>query len=253
MARYTYGDSVLAGDRLALVARLFGPTSEAFLRAAAPTEPEVAIDLGCGPGRTTELLRDTARARRTIGIDRSELFARRAHGEVPGLAFVTADVATGSLPIARADLVYARLLLAHLADPIAVVGRWSTILTIGGRVLVDDLESIDTDDDVFREYLDDVALAVIRAQGGVLFVGPALHEAADPSGIERVHDRVSAFVPPAIDTARVFAMNLAVLTDRGEVAASPALAAALEAIATGARAAEPVRWRVRQLAWERSG
>ena len=50
----------------------------------------------------------------------------------------------------------------------------------------------------------------------------------------------------------MFAMNLAVLTDRGEVAARPALAAALEAIATGARAAEPVRWRVRQLAWERS-
>ncbi len=252
MARYTYGDSVLAGDRLALVARLFAPTSEAFLRAAAPSEPEVAIDLGCGPGRTTQLVHETARARRTIGIDRSEVFARRAHGDVPGLAFVTADVATGSLPVARADLVYARLLLAHLVEPIAVVGRWSTIVTIGGRVLVDDLEAIDTDDDVFREYLDDVALAVIRAQGGALFVGPPLHEAPDPPGVERVHDRVAAFTPPAIETARVFAMNLAVLADRGEVAACPSLAAALDAIATGTRAAEPVRWRVRQLAWERS-
>ena len=252
MARYTYGDSVLAGDRLRLVARLFAPTSDAFLRAAAPTAPDVAIDLGCGPGRTTELVHATARARRTIGIDRSELFVRRAHDDMPGLAFLAADVATRSLPVARADLVYARLLLAHLADPTAIVGRWSTILTIGGRVLIDDLEAIDTDDEVFRDYLDDVALAVIRAQGGALFVGPILHQASDPPGVERVHDGVASFTPSAIDTARVFAMNLAVLTHRGEVAERPTLAAALEAIASGVRRAEPVRWRVRQLAWERS-
>jgi len=51
----------------------------------------------------------------------------------------------------------------------------------------------------------------------------------------------------------VFAMNLAVLTERGEVASHPALAEALGAIAAGVRPAEPVRWRVRQLAWERTG
>jgi len=252
MARYTYGDSDLAGDRLARVARLFRPTSEAFLRGAAPLEPGVALDLGCGPGHTTALVHETARARRTVGVDRSEAFARRARDLVPGGAFVAADVASASLPFARADLVYARLLLAHLPAPSDVVARWSTMLTIGGRVLVDDLEAIETGDEVFRGYLDDVALAVIRAQGGVLFVGPALHASRDPAGLARVYDEVVAFSPPAADTARVFAMNLAVLTERGEVAPHADLAAALEAIASGVRHAEPVRWKVRQLAWERT-
>ena len=252
MARYTYGDSDLAGDRLALVARLFRPTSEAFLRAASPREPDIALDLGCGPGHTTALVHETARARRTVGVDRSETFARRAHDLAPGRAFIASDVDVASLPLARADLVYARLLLAHLPDPPVVVARWSTILTIGGRVLVDDLEAIETDDDVFRHYLDDVALAVIRAQGGALCVGPALDGARDPAGLMRVHDDVATFAPAAAETARVFAMNLAVLTDRGEVTPRTDLAAALDAIASGVRDAEPVRWRVRQLAWERT-
>ena len=253
MTRYTYGDSELAGDRLALVARLFRPTSAAFLEAAAPRGVEVAVDLGCGPGRTTALVHETVGAGRKIGIDRSESFAVRAGRDVPGLAFLAADVATGILPVASAGLVYARLLLAHLSRPVAVIERWSTTLTIGGRILVDDLEAIETDDEVFRSYLDDVALSVIRAQGGALLVGPELHGAQDPLGLARVHDAVAVFTPTAEETARVFGMNLAVLTERGEVGPQPRLAAALAAIAAGDRPAVEVRWHVRQLAWERSG
>jgi hypothetical protein len=120
-------------------------------------------------------------------------------------------------------------------------------------VLIDDLEEIDTDDDVFRSYLDEVALAVVRREGGALFVGPLLQAADDPRGLARVHDRVVTFAPPPAETARVFAMNLQVLTERGETDARPALAAGLDAIAAGSKPAEPVRWHVRQLAWERVG
>ncbi|MEP6758691.1 MAG: methyltransferase domain-containing protein [Actinomycetota bacterium] len=254
MTRYTYGDSELAGDRLGLVARLFRPTSATFLLAAAPRDPGLALDLGCGPGHTTTLVHETCRPGRTIGVDRSEAFTLRARRHAaPGLGFVAANVATTFLPLAEADLIFARLLLAHLPEPFAVVGRWSTTLTIGGRLLVDDLESIETEDPVFRTYLDDVALAVIRAQGGALFVGPDLHEASDPADLTRVHDAVASFTPAPAETARVFGMNLAVLTDRGEIPMQPALATALHAIATGQRDAESVRWCVRQIAWQRTG
>jgi trans-aconitate 2-methyltransferase len=251
VTRYTYGDSELAGDRLELVAALFEPTSRAFLRAVGGS-PSVALDLGCGPGATTRLVAETTGARRTVGVDRSLAFALRARAAT-GLGFVVADVTRPHLPCRGVDLLYARLLLAHLADPPDAVARWSTILTIGGRLLVDDLEAIETDDEVFRAYLADVALAVVRAQGGVLFVGPILHSAVDPGGLTRTHDEVATFAPPPGDTARVFAMNLRVLTDRGEVDARPSLAAALDAIVTGDRPSAPVRWHVRQLAWERTG
>ena len=251
MARYTYGDSDLAGDRLALVASLFEPTSRAFLQAVSPSSPTVALDLGCGPGYTTALVRAVTEAPRVIGIDRSAAFARRAH-QGSGRDVVVADVAL-SLPIERAELIYARLLLAHLHDPIALIARWSTSLTISGRVLIDDLEAIETDDDVFRTYLDEVALAVVRAEGGDLFVGPRLHAEPDPPGLARLHDAIVTFEPTPGETARVFAMNLQVLTERGEVSPRPDLASALTSIADGARSPAPVRWHVRQLAWERTG
>lgn len=250
MGRYTYGDSQLAGDRLELVAALFEPTTRSFLLDTAG-EPSLAVDLGCGPGATTRLIQETTGAR-TIGIDRSLAFASRARSAT-GLGFVVTDVAGHNVPLRTADLIYARLLLAHLVDPVAAVARWSTILTIGGRILIDDLESIETADDVFRTYLDEVALAVVRAEGGALFVGPMLHAAADPPSLARTHDAVVTFAPPPGDTARVFAMNFRVLTERGEVDARPSLAESLDAIATGKRASAPVRWHVRQLAWERTG
>jgi SAM-dependent methyltransferase len=251
MGRYTYGDSDLAGDRLELVADLFEPTTAAFLRSVGGT-PLVAVDLGCGPGRTTALIRAITGSKRMFGVDRSHAFARRARAAT-GLGFLVADVASPTLPLAEADLVFARLLLAHLRDPMRTVARWSTILTIGGRVLIDDLEEIETDDDLFRSYLDEVALAVVRRQGGALFVGPVLHAAEDPRGLVRVHDAVVTFAPAPADTARVFAMNLRVLTERGETQPRTALAAALGAVAAGDRPAGPVWWHVRQLAWERTG
>jgi hypothetical protein len=93
---------------------------------------------------------------------------------------------------------------------------------------------------------------VVRRQGGSLFVGPVLHAASDPQGLERVQDREVPIEPGAAATASVFAMNLAVLAERGEVPARPDLAAALAAIAGGA-AARPVHWRFRQIAWRRTG
>ena len=249
--RYTYGDSELAGDRLELVARLFEPTSAAFLRMAVAEPPPLALDLGCGPGLTTALIHRTTGAGQTVGLDRSHTFARRARATA-GLGFFVADVVDAGLPCRSPSLIYARLLAAHLSDPSGAIGRWATTLVPEGRVLVDDLESIEADG-VFRSYLDDVALAVIRAQGGMLFVGPALHAATDPPGLARVHDEVAPVTPAPAETARVFAMNLAVLTENRELRPRPDLATELEAIAAGERSCDPVRWRFRQIAWERTG
>ncbi len=251
MTRYTYGDSDLAAERLGLVAKVFEPASRAFLRAASPDAPRLALDLGCGPGHTTALVHEASGAARTAGLDRSEAFVGRARGAAAaGVTFVAHDVTVTPFPTGPADLIYARLLLAHLPDPVGIVRRWSAMLTIGGRLLIDDLESIETDEPVFRTYLDEVAIPVVRAQGGHLLVGPVVHEAADPPGLRRVHDELTSFEPPAATTARIFAMNLAVLVDRGAAPARPDLAAALAALAEGGPV-RAVRWTLRQIAFER--
>jgi SAM-dependent methyltransferase len=251
--RYTYGDSDLAAERLALVADVFEPATQRFLGSVPHDVVGLAVDLGCGPGLTTRLLQRVLTAQRTVGLDLSDAFVQRARsGAPPGVTFARHDVTVVPFPLERApDVVYARLLVAHLADPEAVVARWVDAVAPGGVVLVDDLESIDADEPAFRAYLDEVALPVVKAQGGALFVGPRLHAMADPDGATRVADQLETFTPAAATSARLFEMNLAVLVDRGEVGPSPGLAASLRAIATGERAVIPATWRVRQIGFRR--
>jgi SAM-dependent methyltransferase len=254
VARYTYGDSDLAAERLALIAETFEPTTRAFLEAAGPAGPSVALDLGCGPGLTTRLLHVTLGAERTIGVDASTAYIGRAGAGSPeGVTFVQQDVTRLPLPGAPAGAIYARLLLAHLADPPAVVAGWATQLAPAGVLLLDDLEAIETDEPACRAYLEEVAVPVVGSQGGALLVGPVLHAMPDPPETERIHDEVASFTPPSATSARIFAMNLAVLSERREIAPRPDLAAQLDAIASGRVEGGPVTWRMRQLALRRLG
>lgn len=102
-----------------------------------------------------------------------------------------------------------------------------------------------------RTYLDEVAIPVMESQGGRLVVGPELHAMTDPTGATRVHDEIATLDPPVALTARMFGMNLQVLTGSGEVDPRPDLEEGLAAIERGAEAA-PVTWRMRHLAFERS-
>ncbi|HXQ57593.1 MAG TPA: osmotically inducible protein OsmC, partial [Actinomycetes bacterium] len=78
MGGYAFGDSALAARRLGLLAQVFEPTSRSFLTDAAAhpvgPPPELAVDLGCGPGHTTRLLVSVLGPRRTLGLDQSAFF-----------------------------------------------------------------------------------------------------------------------------------------------------------------------------------
>jgi SAM-dependent methyltransferase len=250
MTRYTYGDSELAGERLVLLARTFEPASRAFLTAAAPRSPALAFDLGCGPGLTTRLVHEVTGAATTVGIDRSEAFVDAATASAPeGVGFLAHDVLTGPPPGSAPDLIFARLLLPHLPEPAAVVAAWCRWLAPGGSLLLDDPEDVVSADATFRTYLDEVAFPVVATQGGNLLLGPVLHAMQDPPGTERTYDEVASFQPPAAVTARIFAMNLRVLGDRGEIAPRPDLLGDLDDVAEGHRLTDGPIWRMRQVAF----
>src|SRR4051812_46214870 len=126
-ATYRFGDSEVAIDRLAIVAELFAPTTEAFVQrwwrdgTADQGSPASVIDLGCGPGFTTELLAAVCRPWALVGLDGSAAMVTAARARVPGASFAAHDVTAVPLPGAPADLVFARYLLAHLPDPAAAV------------------------------------------------------------------------------------------------------------------------------------
>ena len=173
--RYTFGDGDLAAERLGLVAEIFDPVSRAFLERAVPPGAELVLDLGCGPGYTTRLLAEVCRPQRTVGLDRSEHFtdlARRRYGG-PGVEFGVHDVTAVPLPGAPADVIHARLLLAHLPDPLGLVARWRSQLRPGGVLVLDEVEAMTPPPGPLRRY-EDLVVALVAAEGGAMYAGPIL-------------------------------------------------------------------------------
>ncbi|HVF07808.1 MAG TPA: hypothetical protein VNC60_04445 [Actinomycetota bacterium] len=169
---------------------------------------------------------------------------------MPGVDFLEHDATVLPWPVEAPNVAYARLLLGHLPDHGAVMSAWCGAIAAGGRLLLDEVEAVETDDPVVRTYLDDVAIPVVTSQSGHLIVGPAMHEMADPYFAARVHDEVVTLRAPTALTARMFSMNLDVLAGSGEIAPRPDLSEGLAAIAADPSAAMIV-WHMRQIAYER--
>jgi trans-aconitate 2-methyltransferase len=257
---YAFGDSAPAARRLTLLAEVFEPTSRAFLahvgaRLAGP--PELAVDLGCGPGHSTRLLVSVLGLRRVLGLDQSASFVALAAADAPpGAEFAVHDVTVVPFPCPPAGLLSCRFLLGHLPDPAAALAAWATQLAPGGLLLVDEVERIRTDQPALRRYLE-LAAALLAARGHALEIGPRLHRLPDPPGLARRHDRAAPLAPPAARAAELFARNLAVWRNdavRSGLAA-PAelnrLAGELAAVAAG-EVEGAIAWELRQLAFRRT-
>jgi SAM-dependent methyltransferase len=251
--RYAFGDSDLASRRLALLAEVFEPSSRAFLRRAGPSGAALAVDLGCGPGFTTRLLAETLAAARTTGMDTSESFLAQARAAVPACAFAAHDVGVVPFPTGPADLLYARFLLCHLPEPLAVLSRWAGQLRAGGRLLCEEVEWIRSEEPAFVDYL---ALVdqTLAARDQRLYIGEALAGALSGGARRGSTELCELEVAPA-DAAGMFALNLETLGQDEVVRARygaadlAALAARLEAIRGGAPTAS-IRWGLRQVVVE---
>jgi ubiquinone/menaquinone biosynthesis C-methylase UbiE len=180
LPRYTFGDTPLAARRLELLSDAFALSTRTFLAEATPRSPRVALDLGCGPGASTRLLAEATGAEHTVGVDTSAAFLELAAGQLaPGVSFVRHDATTVPLPGAPADLIYCRLLLAHVTDPAATVRAWMTQLTPGGRLLVDEMERIDAPHPVLASY-EAIVVDLVASRGAPMYAGPWSRPSSGP-------------------------------------------------------------------------
>ncbi len=248
---YAYGDNPVALQRLLLLAKVFAPCSEAMLKRIPLSEPDAVIDLGCGPGETTRLIFKRFPRAQTIGVDASPEFVAAAAARQPrAISFVVGDVTQAPISGAPADLIYARLLLAHLHKPTEVVSSWTRQLRPGGVLALEEVERILTEDQLFQDYLH-IATSALHARGTELFVGPTLHQMETPAGTEMV-STVHTLQPSSRDAATMFALNLDTLRRDQSIKANcsqrtlDAIAGALDA-----RAKEtdgpPIAWEIRQV------
>jgi len=234
--RYTFGDGDAAAGRMGLVAAAYEPTSRTLL-SSLPLGGTV-VDLGCGPGHSTLLLADVCRPAALHGLDASPTHLERARRMVPRATFTRHDVTVLPLPAPPADVLYARLVLAHLPDPLAVVAGWRSGLAAGGVLVVEDLEAIVAPAGPLRDY-DALSAEVVGSGGGPMYAGAALAEL----GGDLVEVRVTA-----AEAARIYRVNVLAWHAEGRRTGRdlPALATALDRLAAG-EPSGPVTWVVRQL------
>src|SRR5207248_9952028 len=131
-------------------------------------------DLGCGPGFTTHLVAQTLRCEQVVGLDSSADFIQYARATaLPRMSFEVHDVTTVPFPGGRADVIFCRFLITHLKDPAALVARWAAEVERGGLLMMEEAETIQTDDPVFKRYIALVE-ATLASQSNRLFAGAAL-------------------------------------------------------------------------------
>ena len=93
------------------------------LLAAVPlTEVRRAVDIGCGPGNSTELLVARFPEAEITGLNSSPEMLEAARRRLPGVAFVEADVATWT-PEVPVDLLYANATFQWVPDHKAILKR----------------------------------------------------------------------------------------------------------------------------------
>ena len=205
---YLFQDTARAARRLQILADVFAPSSRAFLQNIVDRVPQLAVDLGCGPGYTTRLLLDTTQCVRAIGLDTSEHFltlARRNATE--RLSFVRHNVTQVPFPIEQSDLISCRFLLTHLREPQSVIEHWATQLRPQGLLLLEEVDWIQTEHSLFRTYLDIVA-ALLEQQANQLYIGPLLDKLQMGNGLRRCVSRVYHLPVSTMQAATLFYLNI---------------------------------------------
>ena len=112
----------------------------AAVRALVDPAGATVVDVGCGGGTYLRGWSELGAAR-VVGVDSSAPLLRSAredHGDLPGADFRLGDAADTGLPPGRADVVFQRALIHHLADLGPVVAEARRLLRPGGAYLVQD-------------------------------------------------------------------------------------------------------------------
>ncbi len=133
--------------RLELLTELTWPRSKAFLSSQGLNEGSHCLEVGCGSGLISEKLSGlVGNSGSVTGIDidpESVQIAQARLSQHSNAIFHTIDVeACDSLDLPRHyDIIYCRLLLIHLKDPLSLLKKLKPLLVPSGILIVEDIES----------------------------------------------------------------------------------------------------------------
>jgi SAM-dependent methyltransferase len=119
--------------------RAMAPMLDALLEAAALTEEERVLDVGCGTGMSTLAAARVAAKGEILGIDISAPLLDRARARaqaarLANISFLLADAQTHELPAGRFDVLISRIGMSFFADTVTALHNLATALRQGGRM-----------------------------------------------------------------------------------------------------------------------
>ncbi|HSI50654.1 MAG TPA: trans-aconitate 2-methyltransferase [Ideonella sp.] len=117
------------------------PAAELLARVPLASAGSV-VDLGCGPGNSTELLVQRFAGAKVIGMDSSPAMLASARERLPGAQFEQGDIASWS-PAAPVDLLYANASLQWLPGHEQLVPRLLSLLAPGGVLAIQMPDNLD--------------------------------------------------------------------------------------------------------------
>jgi trans-aconitate 2-methyltransferase len=258
---YTFGDHEEASRRLRRLAELYEPETRGLLElvrnSGEPHTLRLAVDLGCGPGWTTQLLDSVLKPQRTVGLDSSERYIAEARANCPKLEFLRHDIVQTPFPIEEPDLFLCRFLLTHLPSPQTALLAWANVAAPLSTLLIHETEQLESNHPVLRRYYELVDEMQCH-YGQKLNVGATLDGNFAGTGWRVQQSRSLVVERSARDMAQLHLPNLrtwgkneyaAQAFDRREL---DQLEAALDSIASGASEGGMVRNTVKQIVAKRA-
>ncbi len=205
---YVIRGGVEGRERLRILSRVMQPTSLALLRRTGIRPGMACLEVGCGGGDLAfDMAREVGSAGRVVGTDIDQKELDLASAEAAGLGlgnveFRFADI-TETTPGVDFDLVHARFVLTHLANPEGALARMRAALRPGGVIVVEDIdfrghfgypESV-----ALRRYVE-LYTEIVRRKGADANIGPRLPALLTGAGFENVQMHV---VQPAATVGEV--------------------------------------------------
>lgn len=191
-AKYSIEGGLSGKQRLDVLARVCAPYTNALLDRVGVSDRASCLDVGCGGGHVSRELARRAAHGSVVGVDLDptvlELAAAdTAAADITNLEFRRGDAT--QLDAASYDIVYARFLLRHVAQPSEIVAVMAQALKPGGVLIVEDNDfngylwhppsrALDRYVDIYRQ--------TVRRGGGNPDIGPTLPSLLLKAGLQDV-------------------------------------------------------------------
>ena len=257
MAKYQFTDTDLAAQRLKYLAEVYAESTRDFILGAVNYRPQLALDLGCGPGYTTHLLAECTHCGQAVGFDNSGRFLSLAEqSRTAHVSFCLHDVASVPFPVEPSDLLYCRFLLTHLRDPLNIVGKWATQVRPRGLLLIEEVEWIHTENSLFTAYLG-IVEALLANQSNQLYAGPIIHQLESTDLLNRRSSQVGRLSVLNHRAATMFYLNIQswkhqpFIRDHYPRETIAALEAELKNLTEKENNTSEIEWGLRQIVLER--